>query len=129
MMSEMAHRIARRFLADQAPGARSKARKDTQPVNKPDGISREIQRENGKTDPDATPDQAPLNRKDIQPKDVFTPAPKDTGVLNLVETGKDLQRAIDDEVPENKGYDVVRNLSQYLIRTEGGGGAEPVGTD
>lgn len=128
-MSFMARRIAMRFLADQAPGARSRARENTQPVNKPDGISRQIQRENGKTDPEANPDQVKPDRRDIRPKDVFTPTPNDTGVLNLAETGRDLQRAIKHTIPEDEGYDTVRNLSQYLIETEGGGGTEPVGTD
>jgi len=125
---DMAERVANRYAA-QAPDGREKARENTQPINKPDGISKEIIQDSGKVQKDGNPDQAPINHRDIQPKDVFSPGPNDTGVLNLVETGKDLQKAIDDEVPENKGYDAVRNLSQYLIKTEGGGGAEPVGGD
>jgi hypothetical protein len=37
------------------------------------------------------------------------------GVLNLAETGKDLSRALDRQVPKDKGYDEVSNLSQYLL--------------
>lgn len=114
-------RVAARFqrrLADQPPGARQHAKKLTKPVNSPKGISREIVRENGEQ---MLPD-AEINRRDIQPKDVFNLTPNNGGVLNLVQTGKDLQTAIDRSVPRDKGYDVVYNLSQYLIRTEGGAG-------
>jgi hypothetical protein len=51
------------------------------------------------------------------------------GVRNFAETGKDLQKALDRQIPKDKGYDTVRNLSQYLIRTQGGGGTKPEGKE
>jgi hypothetical protein len=57
---------------------------------------------------------------------VFHPKPDQVGVLNLVETGKDLSKAIRTLIPKDKGYNVVNDLSQYLIETQGGGGAAPV---
>lgn len=67
------------------------------------------------------------NRKDIRPKDVFNLTPNNAGVLNLAQTGKDLQNALQKKVPRDKGYDTVYNLSQFLIRTEGGGSSNPAG--
>jgi hypothetical protein len=69
---------------------------------------------------------APRSRKDIRPEDAFAGTPNQMGVLNLAETGKDLSKVLRTQIQKDKGYDVVRNLSQYLIETEGGGGAEPV---
>jgi hypothetical protein len=113
----IALKVAARFqrVADQPPGARQHAKKLTKPVNAPRGISREIVRENGET----MLEDAEMNRRDIQPKDVFNLTPNHAGVLNLVETGNDMQKAIDRSVPKDRGYDTVYNLSQYLIRTEG----------
>lgn len=68
------------------------------------------------------------NGRDILPKDVFNLTPNNGGVLNLAQTGKDLQNAIQKKVPRDKGYDTVYNLSQYLIRTEGGGRSDPAGS-
>lgn len=123
-MSRQVERVVTAFLcqrlADQAPGARQKARKNTTPINKPKGIDRDIVRENGASKTKGE-DVVKPQSKDITPKDVFTPTPNNTGVLNLVQTGKDLSKALATQVPKDKGYDVVKNLSQYLIRTEGNG--------
>ena len=112
----LALKVAARFqrLAGQPPGARQHAKKLTKPINAPRGIPADIVRENGSY---MLPG-ADLNRRDIQPKDVFNLTPNHAGVLTLVETGKDLQTPIEHSVPRDKGYDVVYNLSQYLIRTE-----------
>ena len=84
---------------------------------------REIVKDNG----DYMMDHPTVNRRDIQPSDVFNLTPNLAGVLNFYESGKDLQNAIDTKVPRDKGYDTVYNLSQYLIRTQGGGGNKPAG--
>lgn len=121
--------VAARYLkklADQPPGQRRRVRQLTQPINKPRGVSRQVVREFGTTK-DKGEETTKPDRRDIQPKDVFTPSPKDVGVLNLVDTGKDLSKALDKQVPKDKGYDTVSNLSQYLIRTEGGGEGGPEG--
>lgn len=127
MNEALARRVVARFLqANQPPGARNQAVKRTHPVNKPKGIAPDIVRDHGKgvTHRQDTVKPAP---GDIRPEDVFAGTPNQMGVLNLVQTGKDLQRAIDKQVPKDKGYDTVRNLSQYLIRTEGGGDTPPAG--
>lgn len=125
MMSRIAQRVLRRWLqklADQNPKHRSRARSLTQPINKPKSIPRRVQKEMGERMP--TSDNTKPDRKDIQPKDVFTPTTKDMGVLNLVETGKDFSEK---QVRQDKGFDTANNLSQYLIRTEGGGEGGPEG--
>lgn len=125
MTSKLAKRVVaayRSVLADQAPGARQKAWKNTTPINKPRGIDRNIVKDFGASKEEGE-DVAKADRRDIRPEDVFTPTPDQTGVLSLAQTGKDLSKAIDKQVPKDKGYDVVRNLSQYLIRTEGNGAA------
>lgn len=128
-ISAMTLRVAARFqrLADQAPGARSEARKLTQPINPPHGVGRTIVKENGMVLDDGNDETVSPNKRDITPKDVFTPTPDSTGVRQFAETGKDLSRALSKQVPKDKGHDAVSNLSQYLIETEGGGGAAPAG--
>lgn len=126
----MAIRVASRFLdkvAEQAAGARNQARRNAIPINKPKGIDKSLQKEQGEViAPDLDETTTP-HRRDIQPKDVFAPTPNNTGVRNFAETGKDLSKALEKQVPKDKGYDTVRNLSQYLIRTDGGGGTPPQG--
>lgn len=123
----LALRIAARFQvqADQPPGQRQRVRTLAQPINKPRGIDRSLVKENAEVvrggDDVVNPD-----RRDIQPKDVFSPTPNTMGVLNLAQTGKDLTRAID-QVRKDKGYETVNNLSQYLIWTHGGSGGGPQG--
>lgn len=127
MSDPIALRVAARWIqGDQPPGQRQHAKELTQPINRPKGIDRQVVRDFGKTKEKGDETVKP-ERKDIRPKDVFTPTPRDVGVKNLVDTGKDLSKAIDTQVPKDKGYDVVRNLSQYLIRTEGGSGGGPEG--
>jgi len=118
--------LARIYLAANLPGARERAKDNTQPINKPRGIDREIVKENGVSESSLEESVDP-HRRDIQPKDVFSPSPKNTGVLNLALTGEDLSKAIDKKIPKDKGYETVSNLSQYLISTEGGGEGGPVG--
>jgi hypothetical protein len=128
-VNTLAQRVAARWLrkqADQAPGQRGKARQLTQPINKPKGVSRQVVQEFGTTKEEGEDTTLP-DRRDIRPKDVFTPTPKDVGVKNLVDTGKDLSKALDQQVPKDKGYETVNQLSQYLIRTEGGGEGGPEG--
>lgn len=125
----LARRVVSRYLreADQAPGQRTKDRKNTNPINRPKGIDRDVAKDNGRTENDHIEETVSPERKDIQPKDVFSPNPNNINVLNLAQTGKDQSKALKTQIPKDKGYDTVKNLSQYLIRTEGGGGTKPVG--
>lgn len=121
-------RIASRFLkADQPAGQRRKDKALVKPINPLRGIDRSIVRDHGKPMSDTTEDMVSPDKRDLRPEDLFNPKPDQIGVLNLVETGRDLSKAIQKQVPKDKGYDVVRNLSQYLIETKGGGGAGPAG--
>jgi hypothetical protein len=110
----------RTVMAEQQPGGRQKAKSNSLPINKAKGISQELKNENAVSKEKGS-DIVKPERRDIRPEDVFPDVPKNMGVLNLVQTGDDLSRAIDKQVPKDKGFDVVRNLSQYLIRTEGNG--------
>lgn len=126
-------RIVARFQRESggAPGGRSEAVKNTHPINKPHGIKKDIVDEHGRSDEyrfeDGEADGIGYFPRDIRPEDVFAGTPNQMGVRNLAETGRDLSKALDRDVPKDKGYDAVSNLSQYLIRTEGGGGAKPAG--
>lgn len=120
MTGDSVRRVIARFKqADQNPGARQKAWINTTPVNKPKGIGRDVTKDYGVSKDDG--DAVEADRRDIRPEDVFNVTPDQTGVLNLAQTGKDLSKAIHSQIPKDKGYDVVRNLSQYLIRTDGNG--------
>jgi hypothetical protein len=120
-------RVAARFLhADQPPGQRKKDKDLVKPVNRPKGIDRAIVKEHGKAMGDGHDDMVSPNRRDIRPEDVFVPKPNQTSVRNLAETGKDLAKVIEKQIPKDKGYATVKNLSQYLIETGGGGGTKPV---
>lgn len=111
----------RHHRADQAPGARQKAKSNATPINKPKGIDKGVVKDNGVSKTKGEDVVKPHSR-DIQPKDVFPATPNNTGVLSLVQSGNDLSNALEKQVPKDKGHDVVYNLSQYLIRTEGNGG-------
>lgn len=135
-MDTLALRIAARYLAGKAQ-VRQDAVRLTHPINKPKGIEKTIVEEHGRGvetafegangDGDGHPiTPAP---RDIRPEDVFAGTPNQMGVRNLAETGKDLQHALDKQVPKDKGHDAVSNLSQYLIRTEGGGSGSPAGKE
>lgn len=119
-------RVAGRHVADQAPGQREHVRDLAQPINKPRGITKEITKDYAESKTEGE-DTATPHRRDIQPEDVFSPTPKNTGVLNLVKTDKDLSKPLEKQVPKDKGYETVRQLSQYLIRTEGGAEGGPEG--
>jgi hypothetical protein len=118
-------RVAALFFrreANQPPGARQEARKNTHPINKPKGIDKDIVSEHARSI-NHREDTVKYDTRDIRPEDVFAGTPNQMGVRNFAETGKDLQKAIDKQIPKDKGYGSVSNLSQYLIRTDGGGGA------
>ncbi len=114
------------FKANQPAGARSEAKRNTHPINKPKGIEKSIVKEHARG-VDQRSDEVAPHKRDIRPEDVFSGTPDQMGVRNFAETGKDLSKAIHNQIPKDKGYDTVSNLSQYLIRTEGGGGTKPVG--
>jgi len=120
-------RVARRVIADQPAGQRKKDKALVKPINPPKGIDKGIVREHGKPMEDGHDDTVDPHRKDLRPEDVFIPKPNQVSVRNLAETGKDLAKVIEKQIPKDKGYDAVRNLSQYLIETQGGGGAKSVG--
>ena len=124
--TELALRVAARFQANQAPGARQEAKKLTHPINKPKGIDPGIVAEHGRAVNHRT-DVLPPTKNDIRPEDVFAGTPAQMGVRNFAETGKGLEKALTKQIPKDKGYDAVSNLSQYLIRTEGGGCAKACG--
>jgi len=126
-MTEMARRVVARFLqADQPAGARSEAVRHTHPINKPKGIDTGIAKEHARG-VNHREDTVKPDKRDVRPEDVFAGTPNQMGVRNLAETGRDLQKALDKQVPKDKGYDTVYNLSQYLIRTDGGGETRPAG--
>jgi hypothetical protein len=129
-LDPLARKVASRFrqrMADQPPGQRKKDNQLTKPINSPKGINRQVIRDNVQTEDTSHDDTVKPNRRDIQPADVFTPKPRNMNVRNLAETGKDQDKALRNQVPKDKGWDTVRNLSQYLVRTEGGGDTPAVG--
>jgi len=128
--SRQASRVVARFLqklADQLPGQRKHVHELVRPINKPKGISKPTIKEEGK--PQTETDEAvDPHRRDVQPSDVFNPPlPKNVAVREFAETGKDLSKALKNQIPKDKGHETVHNLSQYLIRTEGGGEGGPEG--
>jgi hypothetical protein len=56
-------------------------------------------------------------------------------VVDLVNKGwpgvsddyRDMETALRKQIPKDKGYATVSNLSQYLVETDGGGGSRAVG--
>lgn len=122
-------RVAASFqrLADQAPGQRAKDKKLVNPINPPKGIDKAIAKNNGLPMEPGHDDTVDPNKRDIRPQDVFTPTPNQINVLNFAQTGKDQSGKVEKQIKKDKGYDAVRNLSQYLIETQGGGGAKPHG--
>jgi hypothetical protein len=130
----MACRVAARFQrADQPAGARKDVRDLVKPINTPKGMSRETLKDYITTD--ERPDSVTPDRRDVLPKDVFQPKVKNMNVLDLARKGwpgenddyKDMDRALRVQIPKDKGYDTVSNLSQYLVETGGGGGTKAVG--
>jgi hypothetical protein len=131
-------RVAARFQkwADQPPKARQDAKKAIRPINKPKGMGRETVKEYVRTEDDYNNETVDPKRTDIRPEDVFVPKPKNMNVLDYVNKGwpgtagdyEDMGHAIDTQIPKDRGHETVYNLSQYLIRTEGGGGTPALGT-
>lgn len=131
-------KVAARFQrqADQPEGAREDAARAFRPINGPKGISHETVETYVRTEDDYNRETIDPKTTDIQPKDVFQPKPRNMNVLDYVNKGwpgtsadySDMQHAIKDEIPHDKGHATVRNLSQYLVRTQGGGDTPAVGT-
>lgn len=133
--SRVAERVAARFKqADQGPGARKEVKDLVKPINNPKGMSRSTVRDSVKTY-DNRSDTIGPDRRDLRPQDVFQPKPKNMNVRDLVNKGwpgvsddyTDMENAIRKQIPKDKGYATVKNLSQYLVETDGGGGTKPVG--
>jgi hypothetical protein len=122
MYDRIAQRVKARFVAS----IRQDVVKSTHPINKPRGIDPDIVEEHARSIVDRHEDTVVPSRRDIRPEDVFAGTPNQMGVRNLAETGHDLSKALQKQIPKDKGYDAVSNLSQYLIKTDGGGGARPV---
>jgi hypothetical protein len=130
----IALRVVARFQRNAAKvgGVRQDTRDLIKPINSPKGISKETLRDYVTTEvePGAKP-----NKHDITPSDVFQPQPKNMNVLNLALSGwpgtsddyTGMERAIRKQIPKDKGYDTVSNLSQYLVETDGGGDTKAVG--
>lgn len=135
MRSVLALKVVARFQlqADQAPGKRKEVKQLTKPINAPKGIDRATVRENAYTE--VLEEGVEPDRRDIRPSDVFQPKPVNLNVVNYARKGwpgedkdyTDMQKAIRKQIPKDKGYATVSNLSQYLIETDGGGGTKPVG--
>jgi hypothetical protein len=130
----MTLRVAARFQrADQASGARKETRELVDPINKPKGMSRETVKDYVQTKERS--ESVEPARNDIQPEDAFSPKPKNMNVLDYARKGwpgtssdyKDMDKTLRNQIPKDKGWDTVKNLSQYLVTTEGGGGTKAVG--
>lgn len=128
-------RVAFRYLeAEQAPGAKRETKDLVTPINKPKGISKDVVKGQASTEP-LREDAVKPDKRDITPKEVFSPKPRNMAVLNFVREGwpgtadgyKDMDKAIRTQIRKDKGYDTVKNLSQYLVESGGGGGTKPVG--
>lgn len=132
----LALRVAARFCkeASNPANARQDARDSLTPINKPKGIAPSTVKEQALTDA-GRDSNTKADRRDITPRDVFTPKPKNMNVLDYIRKGwpgdstdyKDMETAIRNQIPKDKGYATVKNLSQYLVETGGGGGTKSVG--
>ena len=129
----MVLRVAARFQrADQPAGARKEVSDLVKPINKPKGISRETIKDYVTTE--KAEGKAP-NSRDIRPSDVFQPKPNNMNVLDYALKGwpgssgdyEGMEKAINQQIPKDKGYATVSGLSQYLVETDGGGGTKAVG--
>lgn len=128
-MNKLTARVVARYLlqADQQPGQRKHVRDMVRPINKPKGVGRKTIEDEGKSKSKGDGITKP-DKDDVTPRDVFyPPLPKNVGVREFAETGKDLSDAVDRQIQKDKGHETVDNLSQYLIRTEGGGEGGPEG--
>jgi len=135
-MDAIVFRVAARFQkrAAQPADAKDDALRLTSPINPARGIAPSTVKEHVRTETDIA-DQVEPDHRDILPEDVFTPKPRNMNVLDYVRKGwpgdsatyQDMTKALEHQVPKDKGYHTVFNLSQYLVRTEGGGGTRAVG--
>lgn len=134
-MEPLVLRVAAQYQkrAAQPPDAKDEAYRLTKPINPARGIAPATVKEHVRTDIGVH--QVEPDHRDILPEDVFTAKPRNMNVLDYVRKGwpgnsssyQDMEHATRVQVREDKGYDAVSNLSQYLVRTEGGGSAKPVG--
>ena len=128
-------RVAARFLR-QSSKVRQDAAKAVKPINRPKGMGRETVKDYVRTEDDYNEETVDPKKTDILPKDVFQPKPLNMNVLDYVNKGwpgtdedyTDMQHAIQREIPKDRGYETVYNLSQYLVQTQGGGGTKALGT-
>ena len=136
-MNSIVLRVAARFQkrAGQPPDAKDEAFRLTNPINPARGISPSTVKEHVRTEGETFDGQVDPHHRDITPEDVFTAKPRNMNVLDYVRKGwpgnsatyQDMEHATRVQIREDKGYDAVSNLSQYLVRTEGGGGAGAAG--
>jgi hypothetical protein len=122
----VAARHQRSILAGQPPGERKREQDLTKPINTPHGIEKSIVQEHARG-VEYRDDTLKPDRRDIRPEDVFHGTPAQVNVRNFAENGKDSDTQTQKQIQHDKGYDVVYNLSQYLIRTDGGGSGGPEG--
>lgn len=124
-------KVAARF---QIADVRKDVRDSVQSINKTKGMSRETLNDYVYTD-DSKDDTVSPARKDKRPEDIFSPKPRNMNVSDYARKGwpgtaddyVDMQKALRKQIPKDKGYDNVSQLSQYLVETNGGGGHKPVG--
>jgi hypothetical protein len=138
-VTPLALRVAARFQkrAGQPPSAKGEAFRLTSPINPARGIAPSTVKEHVRTEGETFDEQVDPHHQDILPEDVFTGKPRNMNVLDYVRKGwpgnsatyQDMEHATRVQIREDKGYDAVSNLSQYLVRTEGGGGAFAVGEE
>lgn len=129
----MALRVAARFER-QAASKRKEVKDLVKPINNPKGMLRTTIKDTVVTDEGREEATEPA-RQDLRPQDVFLPKPCNINVRNLVNVGwpgvsddySDMEKAIRKQIPKDKGFRTVKNLSQYLVETGGGGGTKPVG--
>ena len=132
----MALRVVARFQREAAgaPGGRKDTRELMKSVNRLKGITKSTVKDSVVTDKNRSESTKP-HRNDLRPQDVFQLSPDNMGVRSLVDEGwpgvsddyQGMEKAIRKQIPKDKGYDTVKNLSQFLIETGGGGGTKPVG--
>lgn len=131
----IAKRVAARFKqAAQQSNIRKEVKDLVKPINKAKGMSSTTIKDYVKTDL-RRPDTVDPSSRDLRPQDVFQPKPRNMNVVDLVNKGwpgvsddyRDMETALRKQIPKDKGYATVSNLSQYLVETDGGGGSRAVG--
>jgi hypothetical protein len=130
----MVLRVVARFEKQAAASKRKDTKDLVKPINNPKGILKTTIKDSVTTEDGRSETTEPA-RKDLRPQDIFQPKPCNINVRNLVNQGwpgvsddySDMEKAIRKQIPKDKGYGTVKNLSQYLVETGGGGGTKPVG--